>query len=97
MTIFLMTGDFLWLMLREKLSQFAFLWKGEFMARTVGIGIQSFEKIITNNCFYIDKFLMFQMIFQLIPNGIAAVSFAVFHVSHGNAAGHPALILIFLP
>ena len=26
-----------------------------FMARTVGIGIQSFEKIITNNYFYIDK------------------------------------------
>lgn len=25
------------------------------MARTVGIGIQSFEKIIENNCFYIDK------------------------------------------
>ena len=25
------------------------------MARTVGIGIQSFEKIIQNNCFYIDK------------------------------------------
>lgn len=27
------------------------------MARTVGIGIQSFEKIITNHCFYIDKTL----------------------------------------
>ena len=25
------------------------------MARTVGIGIQNFEKIITNNCFYVDK------------------------------------------
>ncbi|MGN0406140.1 MAG: AAA family ATPase [Bariatricus sp.] len=25
------------------------------MARTVGIGIQDFEKIITNKCFYIDK------------------------------------------
>ena len=25
------------------------------MARTVGIGIQSFEKLITENCFYIDK------------------------------------------
>ncbi len=25
------------------------------MARTVGVGIQSFEKIITGNCFYIDK------------------------------------------
>ena len=25
------------------------------MARTVGIGIQSFEKIIENNCFYVDK------------------------------------------
>lgn len=25
------------------------------MARTVGIGIQSFDKIITNDCFYIDK------------------------------------------
>lgn len=25
------------------------------MARTVGIGIQSFEKIIENDCFYIDK------------------------------------------
>jgi len=25
------------------------------MARTVGIGIQSFNKVITNNCFYIDK------------------------------------------
>lgn len=25
------------------------------MARTVGIGIQSLEKIISNNCFYIDK------------------------------------------
>lgn len=25
------------------------------MARTVGIGIQSFEKIIENNCLYIDK------------------------------------------
>lgn len=25
------------------------------MARTVGIGIQDFEKIIRNNCFYIDK------------------------------------------
>ena len=25
------------------------------MARTVGIGIQSFEKLITENIFYIDK------------------------------------------
>ena len=25
------------------------------MARTVGIGIQSFEKIRRNNCFYVDK------------------------------------------
>ena len=25
------------------------------MARTVGIGIQSFEKLITEHCFYIDK------------------------------------------
>lgn len=25
------------------------------MARTVGIGIQSFEKIRQNNCFYVDK------------------------------------------
>ncbi|MDE6969098.1 MAG: AAA family ATPase, partial [Eubacterium sp.] len=25
------------------------------MARTVGIGIQSFEKLIMENCFYIDK------------------------------------------
>ena len=25
------------------------------MARTVGIGIQDFEKIIVNNCFYVDK------------------------------------------
>ena len=25
------------------------------MAKTVGIGIQNFEKIITNNCFYVDK------------------------------------------
>lgn len=25
------------------------------MARTVGIGIQDFEKIITNDCFYVDK------------------------------------------
>lgn len=25
------------------------------MARTVGIGIQSFDKVITNNCFYVDK------------------------------------------
>ena len=25
------------------------------MARTVGIGIQSFDKIIENNCFYVDK------------------------------------------
>lgn len=25
------------------------------MARAIGIGIQDFEKIITNNCFYIDK------------------------------------------
>lgn len=25
------------------------------MARTVGIGIQSFEKLIENQCFYIDK------------------------------------------
>ena len=25
------------------------------MARTVGIGIQSFEKLITKNIFYIDK------------------------------------------
>ena len=25
------------------------------MARTVGIGMQDFEKVITNHCFYIDK------------------------------------------
>ncbi len=25
------------------------------MARTVGIGIQDFDKLITNNCFYVDK------------------------------------------
>lgn len=25
------------------------------MARTVGIGIQSFEKLIEDHCFYIDK------------------------------------------
>ena len=25
------------------------------MARTVGIGIQDFGKIIQNNCFYVDK------------------------------------------
>ena len=25
------------------------------VARTVGIGIQNFEKIITNDCFYVDK------------------------------------------
>ena len=25
------------------------------MARTVGIGIQDFEKIIEGNCFYVDK------------------------------------------
>lgn len=25
------------------------------MGRTVAIGIQDFEKLITNNCFYIDK------------------------------------------
>ena len=25
------------------------------MARTVGIGIQDFEKMITNECFYVDK------------------------------------------
>ncbi|MCI8511568.1 MAG: AAA family ATPase, partial [Lachnospiraceae bacterium] len=25
------------------------------MARTVGIGIQSFEKIMVNYCFYVDK------------------------------------------
>lgn len=25
------------------------------MARTVGIGIQDFGKIIENNCFYVDK------------------------------------------
>lgn len=25
------------------------------MARTVGIGIQSFEKIRENNCIYVDK------------------------------------------
>jgi len=32
-----------------------FLQKGENMARTVGIGIQSFERVIINNYFYIDK------------------------------------------
>lgn len=31
------------------------LQKGAFMTRTVGIGIQSFEKLITNHCFYVDK------------------------------------------
>ena len=25
------------------------------MARTIGIGIQNFEKIRKNNCFYVDK------------------------------------------
>lgn len=25
------------------------------MARTVGIGIQDFSKVIENNCFYVDK------------------------------------------
>ena len=25
------------------------------MARTIGIGIQSFEKLIENHCFYVDK------------------------------------------
>lgn len=25
------------------------------MARTVGIGIQDFEKVIARNCFYVDK------------------------------------------
>jgi len=25
------------------------------MARTIGIGLQDFQKMITNNCFYIDK------------------------------------------
>ena len=25
------------------------------MARTVGIGIQDFAKMITNDCFYVDK------------------------------------------
>ena len=25
------------------------------MSRTVGIGIQSFEKVIENHCFYVDK------------------------------------------
>ena len=25
------------------------------MARTIGIGLQNFEKIIRNNCFYVDK------------------------------------------
>ena len=25
------------------------------MSKTIGIGIQSFEKLITENCFYIDK------------------------------------------
>ena len=25
------------------------------MARTVGIGIQDFTKMITNDCFYVDK------------------------------------------
>ena len=25
------------------------------MARTIGIGIQDFGKIIKNNCFYVDK------------------------------------------
>ena len=25
------------------------------MAKTVGIGIQSFEEVIEGNCFYIDK------------------------------------------
>lgn len=25
------------------------------MTRTVGIGIQNFEKLITNHCFYVDK------------------------------------------
>ena len=29
--------------------------EGEIMARTVGIGIQSFEKMVTNHCFYVDK------------------------------------------
>ena len=25
------------------------------MAKTMGIGIQNFEKVITNHCFYVDK------------------------------------------
>lgn len=29
--------------------------KGDIMAKTVGIGIQSFDKVIMNNCFYVDK------------------------------------------
>lgn len=28
---------------------------GIIMSKTIGIGIQSFEKLITENCFYIDK------------------------------------------
>lgn len=37
------------------------LWKEALMAwkkgipRTVGIGIQDFAKMVTNNCFYVDK------------------------------------------
>ena len=40
---------------------------------------------------------MLQMVCQPVHNGIVAVSFAVFRVSHGNAASRPALILVFLP
>ena len=29
--------------------------KGAFMARTINIGGQNFEDIITKNCFYVDK------------------------------------------
>ena len=28
---------------------------GDAMARTVGIGIQDFEKVIVRGCFYVDK------------------------------------------
>ena len=32
-------------------------WKEAYtgMAKTMGIGIQNFEKVITNHCFYVDK------------------------------------------
>lgn len=31
------------------------IWGGGIMARTVAIGIQDFEKLSSNDCFYVDK------------------------------------------